>query len=192
MSLPDGIPFGRLYYKIRYSLDNPPQVERRVYRFPPSAEFSLNNNPDQSGRLPQKKNMAKPQKAQNSAKAAAKKRVVKVDAAGEVRISATFNNIIISFTNKTGQVISWSSAGKMGFKGSKKNTPYAAQMAAADAAKVALEAGLKRVDVFVKGPGAGREGAIRSISQSGIEVTSIKDVTQLPHNGCRPPKQRRV
>ncbi|MEN9300217.1 MAG: hypothetical protein RLZZ429_2530 [Bacteroidota bacterium] len=136
--------------------------------------------------------MAKPQKAQNSAKAAAKKRVVKVDAAGEVRISATFNNIIISFTNKTGQVISWSSAGKMGFKGSKKNTPYAAQMAAADAAKVALEAGLKRVDVFVKGPGAGREGAIRSISQSGIEVVSIKDVTPLPHNGCRPPKQRRV
>ncbi|MEY4823915.1 MAG: hypothetical protein RLZZ75_828, partial [Bacteroidota bacterium] len=107
-------------------------------------------------------------------------------------ISATFNNIIISFTNKTGQVISWSSAGKMGFRGSKKNTPYAAQMAAADAAKVASDAGLKRVDVFVKGPGSGREGAIRSIAQSGIEVTSIKDVTPMPHNGCRPPKQRRV
>ncbi len=136
--------------------------------------------------------MAKPQKAQNSAKSTAKKRVVKVESTGEVRISATFNNIIISFTNKAGQVISWSSAGKMGFRGSKKNTPYAAQMAAADAAKVALDAGLKRVDVFVKGPGSGRESSIRSIAQSGIEVTSIKDVTPLPHNGCRPPKQRRV
>jgi small subunit ribosomal protein S11 len=134
--------------------------------------------------------MAKPIKAQNSAKAASKKRVVKIDASGEVRINATFNNLIISFTNKVGQVISWSSAGKMGFRGSKKNTPYAAQMAAADAAKVALDAGVKRVDVFVKGPG--REGAIRSISQSGIEVTSIRDVTPMPHNGCRPPKQRRV
>ena len=136
--------------------------------------------------------MAKPAKAQNSAKSAAKKRNVKVDAAGDVHINATFNNIIISFTNKQGQVISWSSAGKMGFKGSKKNTPYAAQMAAADAAKVASEAGLKRVDVFVKGPGAGRESSIRMIANSGIEVTSIKDITPLPHNGCRPPKQRRV
>jgi len=136
--------------------------------------------------------MAKPQKAQNSAKSAAKKRVVKIDAAGEVRINASFNNLIIAFTNKAGQVISWSSAGKMGFRGSKKNTPYSAQMAAADAAKVALDAGVKRVDVFVKGPGSGREGAIRSISQSGIEVTSIRDVTPMPHNGCRPPKQRRV
>jgi small subunit ribosomal protein S11 len=121
-----------------------------------------------------------------------KKRKVKVESVGEAHISTTFNNIIISFTNKTGQVISWSSAGKMGFRGSKKNTPYAAQMAAADAAKVASDAGLKRVDVFVKGPGSGREGAIRSIAQSGIEVTSIKDVTPMPHNGCRPPKQRRV
>ena len=136
--------------------------------------------------------MAKPQKAQNSAKAAAKKRVVKIDAAGEVRISATFNNLFIAFTNKAGQVISWSSAGKMGFRGSKKNTPYAAQMAAADAAKVALDAGVKRVDVFVKGPGSGREGAIRAIAQSGIDVTTIKDVTPMPHNGCRPPKKRRV
>lgn len=136
--------------------------------------------------------MAKPVKAQNSAKAAAKKRVVKVDAAGEVRISATFNNIIIAFTNKQGQVISWSSAGKMGFRGSKKNTPYAAQMAAADATRVALDAGIKKVEVFVKGPGSGREGAIRSISQSGIDVISIKDVTPMPHNGCRPPKARRV
>ncbi len=136
--------------------------------------------------------MAKPQKAQNSAKAAAKKRIVKVDAYGDAHVSATFNNVIISLTNKTGQVISWSSAGKMGFRGSKKNTPYAAQMAAADAAKVALEAGLKKVDVYVKGPGAGREGAIRSLAQSGIEINMIKDVTPLPHNGCRPPKKRRV
>jgi small subunit ribosomal protein S11 len=135
--------------------------------------------------------MAK-QQQQLSAKAAAKKRVVKVDTSGDVHISATFNNIIISITNKQGQVISWSSAGKMGFKGSKKNTPYAAQVAAADAARVATEAGMKRADVFVKGPGSGRESAIRSISQSGIEVTSIKDVTPLPHNGCRPPKKRRV
>jgi len=128
----------------------------------------------------------------NSAKAAAKKRVVKVDVHGDVHISATFNNIIISITNKQGQVISWSSAGKMGFRGSKKNTPYAAQLAAADAAKVAIDAGMKKADVYVKGPGSGREGAIRSIANSGIEVTLIKDITPLPHNGCRPPKKRRV
>jgi small subunit ribosomal protein S11 len=134
--------------------------------------------------------MAKAQ--QNSAKAAAKKRVVKVDSFGDAHINATFNNIIISLTNKTGQVISWSSAGKMGFRGSKKNTPYAAQMAAQDCARVALEAGLKRVDVYVKGPGAGREGAIRALANSGIEVVMIKDITPLPHNGCRPPKKRRV
>ncbi|HRP32432.1 MAG TPA: 30S ribosomal protein S11 [Agriterribacter sp.] len=127
-----------------------------------------------------------------SAKAAAKKRVVKVDAYGDAHITASFNNIIVSLTNKTGQVISWGSAGKMGFKGSKKNTPYAAQMAASDAARVAAEAGLKRVDVFVKGPGSGRESAIRAIANSGIEVNMIKDVTPLPHNGCRPPKKRRV
>jgi small subunit ribosomal protein S11 len=126
------------------------------------------------------------------AKATAKKRKVIVESSGEAHINATFNNIIISLTNKKGEVISWSSAGKMGFRGSKKNTPYAAQMAAADAAKVALDAGVKRVEVFVKGPGSGREGAIRSISQSGIEVISIRDVTPMPHNGCRPPKQRRV
>ena len=131
-------------------------------------------------------------KAQQSAKAAAKKRVVKVDSFGDAHISATFNNIIITLTNKQGQVISWSSAGKMGFKGSKKNTPYAAQMASSDAAKVAFEAGMKRVDVFVKGPGARRESAIRALSNSGIEVVMIKDVTPLPHNGCRPPKKRRV
>jgi small subunit ribosomal protein S11 len=134
--------------------------------------------------------MAKAQ--QNSAKTAAKKRVVKVDSFGDAHINATFNNIIISLTNKTGQVISWSSAGKMGFRGSKKNTPYAAQMAAQDCARVALEAGLKKVDVYVKGPGAGREGAIRALANSGIEVVMIKDITPLPHNGCRPPKKRRV
>ncbi len=138
--------------------------------------------------------MAKVQKSQQAAgaKATAKKRIVKVDVAGDAHINATFNNVIISLTNKQGQIISWSSAGKMGFKGSKKNTPYAAQMAAQDAAKVAMEAGLKRVDVYVKGPGSGREGAIRALAQSGIEVSMIKDVTPLPHNGCRPPKKRRV
>ncbi|MEP7372031.1 MAG: 30S ribosomal protein S11 [Chitinophagaceae bacterium] len=136
--------------------------------------------------------MAKAQAQQTNVKVSSKKRVVKVDSYGDAHISATFNNIIISLTNKTGQIISWSSAGKMGFRGSKKNTPYAAQMAAADAAKAAFDAGLKRVDVYVKGPGSGREGAIRSLSQSGIEVVMIKDVTPLPHNGCRPPKKRRV
>ena len=135
---------------------------------------------------------AKTQAPAPSAKAAAKKRVVKVDSYGDAHVTASFNNIIISLTNKSGQVVSWSSAGKMGFKGSKKNTPYAAQMASSDAAKVAFEAGIKRVDVYVKGPGAGRESAIRALSNSGIEVVMIKDVTPLPHNGCRPPKKRRV
>lgn len=134
--------------------------------------------------------MAKAQAS--SAKAPAKKRIVKVESYGDAHITASFNNIIISLTNKQGQVISWSSAGKMGFKGSKKNTPYAAQMASSDAAKVAYDAGLKRVDVYVKGPGSGRESAIRALSNSGIEITQIKDVTPLPHNGCRPPKKRRV
>jgi small subunit ribosomal protein S11 len=126
------------------------------------------------------------------AKSNTKKRKVIVESTGEAHISATFNNIIISLTNKKGEVISWSSAGKMGFKGSKKNTPYAAQMAAEDASKVAIEAGLKKVKVFVKGPGNGRESAIRSIHNGGIEVTEIIDVTPLPHNGCRQPKRRRV
>ena len=134
--------------------------------------------------------MAKAQ--QSTAKTAAKKRIVKVDTHGDVHISATFNNIIISITNKGGQVISWSSAGKMGFRGSKKNTPYAAQTAAADCGKVAMDAGMKRADVFVKGPGSGREGAIRSLANIGMEITSIIDITPLPHNGCRPPKKRRV
>jgi len=121
-----------------------------------------------------------------------KKNKVRVEPEGEVHIQATFNNIIISFTNKAGQVIAWSSAGKMGFRGSKKNTPYAAQMAAEDCSKVALEKGLKRVKVYVKGPGQGRESAIRTIHNSGVIVTEIVDVTPLPHNGCRPPKKRRV
>jgi len=121
-----------------------------------------------------------------------KKKNVKVDAAGEAHIQASFNNVIISLTNNAGQVILWSSAGKMGFKGSKKNTPYAAQVAAEDASKEAHDFGLRRVKVFVKGPGAGRESAIRAIHNSGIEVIEIIDVTPMPHNGCRPPKRRRV
>ncbi|MEI6880587.1 MAG: 30S ribosomal protein S11 [Bacteroidetes bacterium] len=121
-----------------------------------------------------------------------KKRNVVIEAHGQVHIKASFNNIIISITNATGQVISWGSAGKMGFRGSKKNTPYAAQTAATDAAKVAVDAGLKKVDVFVKGPGSGRESAIRTLAAAGLEVLSIKDITPLPHNGCRPPKSRRV
>ena len=126
------------------------------------------------------------------AKVTTKKRKVIVDAFGEAHINASFNNIIISLTNTKGEVISWSSAGKMGFRGSKKNTPYAAQTAAEDVSKVALEAGLKKVKVYVKGPGNGRESAIRTLHNNGLEVTEIVDVTPLPHNGCRPPKRRRV
>jgi small subunit ribosomal protein S11 len=121
-----------------------------------------------------------------------KKRKVIVEAVGEAHITASFNNIIISLTNKKGDVISWSSAGKMGFRGSKKNTPYAAQLAAEDCARVAHEAGMRKVKVYVKGPGNGRESAIRSIHNLGIEVSEIIDVTPMPHNGCRPPKRRRV
>ena len=121
-----------------------------------------------------------------------KKRVVKVDAYGEAHISSTFNNVIVTLTNSIGQVISWSSAGKSGFRGSKKNTPYAAQMAAEDCAKVAFDLGLRKVKAYVKGPGNGRESAIRAIHGAGIEVIEIIDVTPLPHNGCRPPKRRRV
>lgn len=121
-----------------------------------------------------------------------RKRVVKVDAVGQAHISSTFNNVIVTLTNMKGQVISWSSAGKMGFRGSKKNTPYAAQVAAEDCAKVAVDAGLHKVKAFVKGPGAGRESAIRAIHNAGIEVTEIVDVTPLPHNGCRPKGRRRV
>ena len=126
------------------------------------------------------------------AKSSSKKRKVVVEAFGEAHINASFNNIIVSLTNNQGEVISWSSAGKMGFRGSKKNTPYAAQLAAEDAAKVAQEAGLRKVKVFVKGPGNGRESAIRTLHNGGIEVTEIVDVTPMPHNGCRPPKRRRV
>lgn len=121
-----------------------------------------------------------------------KKRVVKVDAEGEAHISSTFNNVIVTLTNNVGQVISWSSAGKGGFRGSKKNTPYAAQVAAEDAAKVAYDAGLRKVKVYVKGPGAGRESAIRTINNAKIEVTEIIDVTPMPHNGCRPKGRRKV
>jgi len=123
---------------------------------------------------------------------ASRKRVVKIEPVGQAHIHSSFNNIIISLTNNSGQVITWASAGKMGFRGSKKNTPYAAQMAAEDCAKVAYDLGLRKVKVFVKGPGSGRESAIRSIHNSGIEVMEIVDVTPMPHNGCRPPNRRRV
>lgn len=126
------------------------------------------------------------------AKGKVTKKKVKIEPRGEAHINATFNNLIISLTNSAGQVITWSSAGKMGFRGSKKNTPYAAQVAASDAAKAAYELGLRSVKVYVKGPGAGRESAIRTIAQENIEVIEIVDVTPIPHNGCRPPKKRRV
>ncbi|NPD82605.1 30S ribosomal protein S11 [Prevotella sp. PINT] len=125
-------------------------------------------------------------------KTATKKRNVRIDAVGQLHVHSSFNNIIISLTNGEGQVISWSSAGKMGFRGSKKNTPYAAQMAAEDCAKVAYDLGLRKVKAYVKGPGNGRESAIRACHSCGIAVTEIVDVTPLPHNGCRPPKRRRV
>ena len=126
------------------------------------------------------------------AKSTSKKRKVIVDTSGEAHINASFNNIIISITNLKGEVISWSSAGKMGFKGSKKNTPFAAQTAAEDAAKTAHDAGVRRIKVLVKGPGNGRESAIRTLHNNGLEVSEIVDVTPVPHNGCRPPKRRRV
>ncbi|PLX12704.1 MAG: 30S ribosomal protein S11 [Marinilabiliales bacterium] len=125
-------------------------------------------------------------------KTSSRKRTVVVEPVGQAHIHSSFNNIIVTLTNSTGQVISWSSAGKMGFRGSKKNTPYAAQVAAENCAKVAYEQGLRKVKVYVKGPGAGRESAIRQIHNTGIEVTEIVDVTPLPHNGCRAPKRRRV
>ena len=121
-----------------------------------------------------------------------KKRVVKVEAYGEAHISSTFNNVSVTLTNNQGQAISWSSAGKSGFRGSKKNTPYAAQVAAEDAAKTAYDLGLRKVKAYVKGPGAGRESAIRTIHGAGIEVTEIIDVTPMPHNGCRPKGRRKV
>ena len=123
---------------------------------------------------------------------ATKKKVVSVEAIGQAHVHASFNNIIVTLTNSQGQVISWSSAGKKGFRGSKKNTPYAAQIAATECTKEAYDLGLRKVKVYVKGPGAGSESAIRSIHKTGVEVTEIVDVTPLPHNGCRPPKKRRV
>ena len=128
----------------------------------------------------------------NKKKDKSKKRVVVVNKNGQAHIKCSFNNIIISITNQTGQVISWSSAGKMGFRGSKKNTPFAAQIATEGAVKPAYELGLRKVDIFIKGPGAGRDSSIRAIQNAGLDVTSINDVTPLPHNGCRPPKRRRV
>ena len=128
----------------------------------------------------------------NKKKDKSKKRVVVVNKTGQAHIKCSFNNIIISLTNESGQVISWSSAGKMGFRGSKKNTPFAAQIATEDAVKKAYELGLRTVDIFIKGPGAGRDSAIRAIQNAGLDVVSINDVTPLPHNGCRPPKRRRV
>ena len=121
-----------------------------------------------------------------------KKKVVRIEPVGQAHVHSSFNNIIISLTNSSGQVISWASAGKMGFRGSKKNTPYAAQMASEECTKVAFELGLRKVKVYVKGPGSGRESAIRAISNNGVEVTEIIDVTPMPHNGCRPPSRRRV
>lgn len=121
-----------------------------------------------------------------------KKLNIKVEPEGYVYIQATFNNIIISMTNKAGQVISWASAGKAGFRGSKKNTPYAAQIAASEAAKVAYDYGMRTAEVYVKGPGSGREAAIRAVDSIGIKISKIRDVTPVPHNGCRPPKRRRV
>lgn len=128
----------------------------------------------------------------NKRKDKAKKRVVSVESVGQAHIRASFNNIIISMTNSQGQVVSWASAGKMGFKGSKKNTPYAAQLTAQSCAQAAYDAGMRKVEVFVKGPGAGRESAIRTIQGTGLEVLIIKDITPMPHNGCRAPKRRRV
>ena len=123
---------------------------------------------------------------------AAKKRVVKIDGVGQLHVMSSFNNVIVTVANGDGQVISWSSAGKQGFRGSKKNTPYAAQMAAADCCKVAFDLGLRKVKAYVKGPGQRRESAIRACVAAGIDVTEIVDVTPMPHNGCRPPKRRRV
>ena len=137
--------------------------------------------------------MAKKPQRPSAAKGAKKKRKKTVsDPNGMAFIKATFNNVLVTVTDADGNVLSWSSAGKEGFRGSRKNTPYAAQLSSETAAKAAHEMGLRRVEVFVKGPGSGREAAIRALATSGLEVTSIKDRTPIPHNGCRPPKRRRV
>ncbi len=130
-------------------------------------------------------------KKQKGARAVRKKKVV-VEANGQAHIKATFNNVMVTLTDQYGNAISWASSGKMGFKGSRKNTPYAAQVASSAAAKEAYDLGLRRVEVFVKGPGSGRESAIRALASSGLEIATIRDVTPIPHNGCRPPKRRRV
>ena len=123
---------------------------------------------------------------------AVRKKNVIVESNGQAHVKATFNNVIVTLTDQYGNVISWASSGKMGFKGSRKNTPYAAQVAATTAAREAHDLGLRRVDVYVKGPGSGRESAIRALASSGLEIATIRDVTPIPHNGCRPPKRRRV
>ena len=130
--------------------------------------------------------------SQQSGGGAKKKKKIQVDVTGKAFIKATFNNVIVTITDVYGNVISWSSAGRNGFKGSRKNTPFAAQVSAEAAAKEAYDLGLRKVDVFVKGPGSGREAGIRSLQGVGIEVLSIRDITPIPHNGCRPPKRRRV
>ena len=140
--------------------------------------------------------MAKQQQRQRSggrggSRATRKKKVV-VESHGQAHIKATFNNVMVTVTDQYGNTISWSSSGKMGFKGSRKNTPYAAQVSATEAAQEAYDLGLRRVDVFVKGPGSGRESAIRALTGVGLEVATIRDITPVPHNGCRPPKRRRV
>jgi len=129
---------------------------------------------------------------QSAAPVTKKKKKVHVDANGKAFIKATFNNVQVTLTDMYGNTIAWSSAGKNGFKGSRKNTPYAAQVSAEAAGKEAYDLGLRKVEVFIKGPGSGREAAVRSLQTSGLEVTVIKDITPIPHNGCRPPKRRRV
>ncbi len=121
-----------------------------------------------------------------------KKKKIQVETMGAVHIRATFNNVLVTITDVYGNTISWASAGKMGFKGSRKNTPFAAQVSSSTAAREAYDLGLRKVDVYVKGPGSGREAAIRSLQMAGLEISSIRDVTPIPHNGCRPPKRRRV
>lgn len=137
--------------------------------------------------------MAKKQQQQKASAAAKRKKKKQLsDPNGMAFVKATFNNVIVTITDADGNVLSWSSAGKEGFRGSRKNTPYAAQLSAETAAKTAYDMGLRKVEVFVKGPGSGREAAVRGMASSGLEVSSIKDQTPIPHNGCRPPKRRRV